>query len=442
MNNSRILPVFAVNLKSRTDRHQHIRQVFSGRPEFELTIVQAEEHTTGAIGLWNTIVKLISKVEQAGYEYIILCEDDHQFTEDYSPAALFDRIDEAIAHDADVLLGGPSWFSGALQVSPDLFWVDRFAGLQFTVLFRKFFPRILRADFRRGDAADYKIADLSENKYFIYPSISTQIEFGYSDATPTNNDPGRVDKLFDVSRKCAKTLVNVRDYYSKMGRPATGDEEETFENISIPAYIIHQPGRADRLGHITGEFSGKKEFDTRIIEASPHPNLAVSLFSSIKRIAGLAIANDDDVIAICEDDHQFTAEYSRHSFFQSIIEASNAGAEMISGGVGRIDQLFPVSQRFFWTSAVWHLQFVVLFKNVFQKILDEPIEGIAEGKDIFMQLTSHKMLLDPFISTKKDFGDPLYNVQTDQRSITEQFSRSIVRLDTIRKKADHLQMVG
>lgn len=441
MNSTRILPVFAVNLKSRTDRNQHIRQVFSGRPEFELTVVEAEQHPIGAMGLWNTILKVIASAGQAGHELIVLCEDDHQFTEDYSPAVLFDRIDEAIGCDADVLLGGPSWFSGALQTSPGLFWVDRFAGLQFTVIFRKFFPAILRAGFGPKDAADYKIAAISDNKYFIYPSISTQIEFGYSDATPTNNDPGRVDRLFDVSRKCAKTLVRVRDYYSTLELPAADVETGTFENISIPTYIIHQPGRTDRLGHITAEFSRKPEFDIKLFEACPHPNMAVSLFSSIQRIAELAIAGDDDVIAICEDDHQFTPHYSRSSFFQSIVEASNAGAEMISGGVGRIDQLFPVSRRFFWTSAVWHIQFVVLFKSIFRKILDEPLDGIAEGKDIFMQLTSHKMLLAPFISTKKDFGDPLYNVQTDQRPITEQFRHSIERLDAIRKKADNLLTV-
>lgn len=438
MNSSRILPVFAVNLKSRTDRNKHIRQVFSDRPEFELTIVQAEEHNIGAIGLWNTILKLIAKVEKAGYELIILCEDDHQFTKDYSPAVLFDRIDEAIRSDADVLLGGPSWFSGALQASPGLFWVDMFAGLQFTVIFRKFFTTILHADFGHEDAADFKIADISDNKYFIYPSISTQLEFGYSDATRKNNEPGRVDRLFDVSRRCATTLVEVGDYYRKMERPTTGGGNETFENISIPTYIVHQPGRNDRLGHITGEFRGKPEFDIQLLEACPHSNPAISLFSTIKHIAGLAIANNDDVIAICEDDHQFTPHYSRTFFLQSIIEASNAGAEMISGGVGRIDQLFPVSQQLFWTSAVWHIQFVVLFKSVFRKILDESLDGIVEGKDIFMRLTSHKMLLAPFISTKKDFGDPPYNAQPNQRPITEQFTHSIARLNTIRKKADNL----
>jgi hypothetical protein len=59
------------------------------------------------------------------------------------------------------------------------------------ILFKQFYNAILETEFGEYDAADYKIAALTNNIFFIYPFISVQKEFGYSDATTKNNREGR-----------------------------------------------------------------------------------------------------------------------------------------------------------------------------------------------------------------------------------------------------------
>lgn len=401
MNGFRPAPVFVVNLRGRVDRKEHIQKQFLGRDEFLLTIVDAEKHRIGAVGLWKTIRKILENMVNEEDEFIILCEDDHQFTSDYSQSILFGCISEAIEKGADVLLGGPSWFCGALHVSQRLFWVDKFSGLQFTVLFRKFFKTILEAEFTPKDVPDYRIAALTEDKFFIFPFISTQVEFGYSDATGSNNVPGHVEELFRTSVECARSLTLLSDIYRQTGKVGPDDEPESLENICLPAYIIDVPGKTDSLLHIQNEFLEKKEFEVRMVEACEHTSPALSIFLTIQKIVRMAMDNDEEVIVICESDHQFTEHYTKQFFFKNVISAFGQNAEILSGGVGRFDQIVPVTDSLFWINGISPVQFTVLYKSVFQKILEEPYDDIIEVKDIFTQLTSHKMTFFPFISTKK-----------------------------------------
>ena len=54
--------------------------------------VEACEHTNGAVGLWNSIRKIVQEAKQQEYEFILICEDDHFFTEHYTPEYLFSNI--------------------------------------------------------------------------------------------------------------------------------------------------------------------------------------------------------------------------------------------------------------------------------------------------------------------------------------------------------------
>lgn len=205
---------YAINLKCRTDRYQHITEEFNGRDEFNLTIVEACEHTVGAIGLWQTLNHIILTLVPSDVEYILICEDDHQFTERYHKELLFNAIREAQLKEADVLIGGLSWYETTLQISRDLFWVETFSGLQFTIIYRKFFQAILNADFTETDAADYKISALSKDKLVLHPFISVQKEFGYSDVTQKNNVDGRVSKMFSDSSEILGQLKRVSEFYN------------------------------------------------------------------------------------------------------------------------------------------------------------------------------------------------------------------------------------
>jgi len=207
------IPVFVINLEKRVDRKLSIISQFGDKEEFELHIVHAFENGIGTIGLWQTIVSIMDRSISAGLEYIIICEDDHGFTGHYNSNDLLKLVENGRQYDLDIMLGGVSWLDYAVQVSDRLFWVNKFSGLQFTVVYKKFFQSILNADFSPGAAADYKISDVTDNKMIIYPFISTQIEFGYSDVTAKNNKKGYIKRLFKRASETLFKLEKVTKYY-------------------------------------------------------------------------------------------------------------------------------------------------------------------------------------------------------------------------------------
>ena len=138
-----MIRVNCINLESRTERKNHIEIEFSDRHEFNLRIVQAIKHEVGAIGLWQSLIGVVKEMSLYDDEYFIFCEDDHTFTKHYTPEVLQEGIETAKSHNADILLGGVSWLETAVQVSDRMFWVDKYTGNQFVVIFKKFYPVIL-----------------------------------------------------------------------------------------------------------------------------------------------------------------------------------------------------------------------------------------------------------------------------------------------------------
>jgi len=208
------IETYIINLEKRTERYAHANMQFLRKNQFEVNFVRAIENVNGALGLWQTIVCTIQSLDPNENDYILICEDDHTFTKKYNIQKLLSTIREAQEKQADVLLGGVSWFLDALQISENLFWVDQFTGTQFMIIFRKFYQTILNADFNMGDTADRKICALTTNKLLIYPFISVQKEFGYSDATPFNNKEGYVTEIFEKSSVVLSNMVKVNSFYN------------------------------------------------------------------------------------------------------------------------------------------------------------------------------------------------------------------------------------
>lgn len=207
-----MIKIYVPNLSNRGDRYKHIVSEIP-KDFFDLKIINPIKHSLGNVSLWHTIQYIIREKVHINNDFFIFCEDDHLFTEIYSLEYLQESIKEAQDLNADILSGGVSWFQTGIQISKNLFWVERFSGLQFTVVFKKFYSKILSADFNETDAADFKISDLSDRKFVMYPFISIQKEFGYSDVTERNNEEGRVERLFDETSERLQLLKNVRNFY-------------------------------------------------------------------------------------------------------------------------------------------------------------------------------------------------------------------------------------
>lgn len=399
------IPVFIINLKARTDRKQHILYQFCQKKEFKVHTVEACEHPNGAIGLWKSITHILRDLTKAEDDYIIICEDDHEFTDAYSKDYLLECITDAKENDADILLGGVSWFTTMIEVSDKLYWVEKFNGTQFTILFRKCFKTILEAEFGDNDSADFKMCSLTEKKFFMYPFISVQKDFGYSDATSKNNVAGRVSELFNSCIQTVSILKKVNAFYQNNKMKISLQTHSNFCNtVTIPTYIINLPERKERRIHIENQFAGRKEFDTIIVDGIKHNIGALGLWLSIRKVVSQAIRNDDDVIIIAEDDHEFTEYYSRDFLMQNIIESNAQGADYLSGGSGSFHSAIPVTKNKFWVNPCLSTQFIIIYKRFFRKILEEPFDGNVVADKLFSEMTSNKMVLFPYISIQKDFG--------------------------------------
>lgn len=210
------MKVFAINLEERVERKKHILSEFEKYREFELTIVKATQHNVGSWGLWLTIKNIVQNAIDNDEDYIIICEDDHAFTEAYDKETLKAAIHKLKSVEADVLLGGVSWFETVLPISKDLFWVKKFNGLQFTIIFRRYYQTLLSLEIAKGQDADIIISSNSDRSFVLYPYISVQKEFGYSDVTDNNQQPGYVTEIFKNSQEKLKQLNQVADYYKKI----------------------------------------------------------------------------------------------------------------------------------------------------------------------------------------------------------------------------------
>lgn len=403
--NKKKIQVYAVNLAARPERRQAIVGEFDGRDEFELHVVPAIERREGAWGLWQTFYGIVERQAEAGSDYFVFCEDDHTFTPAYDASQLRRLIEQADAMEADLLSGGMSVCRNPVEVQPGLFWVSWFNGMQFTVVYRRCYEKILAARTSEGYAADIQLSYLAGRKYVMYPYISIQREFGYSDATSINEEEGRVSRFFRKAQGLLDKLQRVRGHYGNF-------PPEAFDSIMradvskafIPCYVINLPERTERLEHISRQFNGRPEFDLHIVEASRHEIGAVGLWQSICRIIRLAKDAGDDFVLICEDDHFFTENYSRERFLRQIMLAGAMGAELLSGGVGDFSNLVPLRGGIGWIDRFWCTQFIVVYRRAYDAILNAPfgLRDVADEK--LSELLTAKMVVVPFISEQKDFG--------------------------------------
>lgn len=209
------IPAYAINLKSREDRRKHILNEFRDKPEFQLTLVEACEHPIGAVGLWNSIRKIVSDAVEKDHDVILICEDDHCFTSDYSREFMFENIMNACRQGAEILNGGVGGFGMAVPVAENRYWVDWFWCTQFIFIYSEMFQRILDYEFRETDTADGVLSALSDNKMVVYPFLSRQMTFGYSDITASNKeDPDLIVRLFERADRRMNVVHAISKHYN------------------------------------------------------------------------------------------------------------------------------------------------------------------------------------------------------------------------------------
>lgn len=208
------IPAYIINLPERVDRRVHMENQFAGREEFEPHWIEACRHPIGAVGLWQSITGIIREAKDKEEDAVLICEDDHCFTEHYSAEVLFDHITDAHRQGAELLSGGIGNFGTALPVAPSRFWVSWYWSNQFIVIYKRAYDRILDYTFGPTDTADGVFSDILKIKMVIWPFISVQKNFGYSDATPINqNEPSKIERYFEIASGQLSELSAVYQYF-------------------------------------------------------------------------------------------------------------------------------------------------------------------------------------------------------------------------------------
>ncbi|NLR56941.1 glycosyl transferase [Chitinophaga polysaccharea] len=217
------IPTYVINMKNRKDRLAHIKNQFLNKAEFDVKIIDACVDNIGAVGLWKSIVKIVTMADEAQDDVIIICEDDHEFTSHYNSEYLIGNIAEASIQGADILSGGIGGFGYAVPIARNRFWVDFFWCTQFIVVYRKFFSRILEVEFKETDTADGILSKMSDFKMTMYPFISIQRDFGYSDVTERNNKKnGVMEEYFRSSNARLNRISIVSNFFNYQADNAVG----------------------------------------------------------------------------------------------------------------------------------------------------------------------------------------------------------------------------
>ncbi|WP_407499940.1 hypothetical protein [Elizabethkingia anophelis] len=207
--------------------------------------------------------------------------------------------------------------------------------------------------------------------------------------------------------------------------------EFDFKNIILPVYIINIIERPERFNHIINEFKNRFEFEINIIQSHKHIKGNVGLWNNIKECVRQAIEKEEDLIIICEDDHIFTNDYNKDDFIREILYSHAQGAKVILGGVSGFKHAVPISRTRYWVNSFWGTQFVVVFSSLFQEILNYPFADNDAADAVFSEMTSHKMVLYPFISVQKYFGysDVTRNNDIFKNLVDDYFNEAKSRMD-------------
>lgn len=209
------IPTYVINLKDRIDRRNNMMEQFQDKSEFDLNFIEAETHSLGTVGLWKSIVKVIHVAIENNDDVILLCEDDHTFTSAYNKEYLFANLVEASKIGAELLAGGIGGFGVAVPVASNLYWMDWFWCNQFVIIFRPLFERILAYSFTDTDTADGVLSVLTYKKMTMYPFISIQKDFGYSDVTLLNNKvKGLISSYFVNTNERFSLIHKINQYYN------------------------------------------------------------------------------------------------------------------------------------------------------------------------------------------------------------------------------------
>jgi len=169
-------------------------------------------------------------------------------------------------------------------------------------------------------------------------------------------------------------------------------------DFCINTYILTPSGDGEVKKNISNQFTGKDEFDLHFIDVDSDDSM---IWKGIREVCKDAMLTNESLIIICRDDHIFTESYNKEILYEGIIDAAKKGAKILLGGIGAFGQAIPLSTKQFWIDSFEGTSFIVLFRSILDELLIEPFHNENTVDESLSRLTSHKMVILPFVSSKR-----------------------------------------
>lgn len=380
----------------------------------DFNIIMQESNPQQIVSLFQDAV---AWCEANGYDFFLVGSLSANIPMTFNKKSIISTVESGVKHKADVLIYSAIAVNSPLPAQCDnLYWIDSAFGINCMVVYRSAFKQILSLP-------------KEWNPRHEITSILTQNLWRKLLVSPYVNDTHAID--------CSSYISSVRKQ-QELYRLNYRSTDVSFEDFCIPVYIINLPERKERLAHILDEFKGKTEFEVNVIPACKDECGALGLWKSIRKVVSIAVRKDEDVIVICEDDHHFTADYSKEFLFTRIMEGYSLGADYLNGGCADFKDAFVITDHLFGMVTIRCTQFIIIYKDFYSTILEADFDENVLADVKLSELTERKMVMYPFVSVQKDFGYSDVTMLFNQHDgyITTLFDHAKKRLENIKRLSE------
>ena len=206
-----------------------------------------------------------------------------------------------------------------------------------------------------------------------------------------------------------------------------------MDDIIIPTYIINVSQSLNCFDTILSQFGGKDEFDIKIFRVAEEETEDLMYWKAVRKVIETAINNEEDVIIICDENHEFASSYKKEQLISSIYEAHRLQACILLGGLnGDFRNLLPLKSGISWLEAFSQSNFIILFRSIYEKFLNESFCSTDNFFQKLSALTSNKFVMHPPISRFNQCNIKYkYEDESLQLFLTNSLETSIARINKI-----------
>lgn len=180
---------------------------FEKKKIFDLKFVSPAQLDSSIESYWRCIKEIVQSAIVSDEDVIVICEDNHSFTEVFSEQSFLRDIINAHRLGAGILCGGIDDIEVAVPIANGMFWISAFKSCSFLLLFKSVFEKILSHSIdcflTKGDL----FRELTSNKIVLFPPISVQTNFQNNNSCPTDSADAMVSSRLDKILKTAKLLA-------------------------------------------------------------------------------------------------------------------------------------------------------------------------------------------------------------------------------------------